>query len=67
MCVLCDQNEIETEKHFLLHCSLYKITRFLQENTSVSYYDSINLLRFVNYVTESSTTDSKFIFEFFKK
>jgi hypothetical protein len=58
MCVFCDQNDIEIEKHILLHCSF----GFLQENTSASNYDSINfwLLRFVNYITESSTTDSKF-------
>jgi hypothetical protein len=27
ICTFCENNEIETEKHFLLHCSLYENIR----------------------------------------
>jgi hypothetical protein len=60
ICVFCNLNEIETEKHFLLHCPLYNQLRedFFRKIQMPPF--NFRLFRFCKYNCELSTTDSKF-------
>ena len=65
ICVLCDQNEIETEKHFLLHCPLYnRLRNDFFNKIGVSQYQNLILdySLFVNIIINYPRQTANFIF-----
>ena len=59
LCLLCDNSSVETEKHFLIECSLYSDIRYKLFLVCSNHIENFNILDDENFLSVMKCNDTQ--------